>query len=132
AVDLRQHLVQRFAAAGPAAELLAAHLDLGVGEAVELRLVVADLVDLQGGVGKAALGRRAEQGLELVAPARAEALRRRRGADELRGRFLLGGRAGGGRAHGPGILGVPVRRQVLHLTKIPYGADLAKGKAKAG
>ena len=52
-----------FAAAGPAAQLQAGLLQLGVGQPLEFAFPVADRVDLQGGRGQPALRGQAEPGL---------------------------------------------------------------------
>ena len=83
AVSLGQELGERLAAARPAAQLLAAQLDLSVAEAVEFVLPVADLVDLQRRVGHAPLAGQAENGLEVIEPARPHPLHRRGCADEI-------------------------------------------------
>ena len=71
---LGQQLVERLAAAGPAAEALALRRSSCVGELAELGFPVADAVDVQGGGGQSALGGGAEQGANLIESGRAEAL----------------------------------------------------------
>ena len=96
----RQHLVERFAAAGPAAEAEPGRLELGVAQLVEFALPIADARDHQGPMRQASLPGHADERHDGVLHAGPEAIGRRSGADDLLGGGGLFGDLFGDGIHG--------------------------------
>jgi hypothetical protein len=99
AEHLGQELVERLAAAGPAAQPGRLLLDLGVGDRLELGLALADGRHQERGPGQAALPGQADGRLDAVGGRRAEAV------GHVLGQGLGGGVRGvGDGAHGAALL----------------------------